>query len=89
MNSASIAWHGRTPRAGESSYRGPCRLLGAHITRVTRAGASTVLCDEFCEGDGACRLQLAMLDLRRQAALEAHAPEASRAAAARCLMLAT
>jgi hypothetical protein len=72
--------------AGVSSYRGPCRLIGVHITRLTREGAPSVLCDEFCESDGACRLQLAVLGHRDQGACDAGTPDPHRASA-RCVML--
>ena len=71
---------------GVSSYRGPCRLLGAHITRVTSGGASIVLCAEFCEPDGACRLQLAVLAERSDGAFETGASDLVRTVA-RCVML--
>ena len=65
---------------GESAYRGPCRILGAHITRVTRGGTDLVFCTEYC--DGVCQL--------RKAALESMAPGLSDGVALgeiRCVML--
>ena len=64
----------------ESAYRGPCRVLGAHITRVARGGTELVICTEYC--DGACRL--------RKTALESLAPGLSDGVApgeTRCVML--
>jgi len=50
------------PLAGpEAAYRGPCRVLGAHITRVARGGRESVICDEYCETDGTCQLRKAAL----------------------------
>ena len=72
--------------AGESSYRGPCRLLGSHITRVTRQGASTVHCAEFCHPDGTCQIRLAMLEPGSAQALGAASPVVEPVAV-RCLML--
>lgn len=65
----------------ESAYRGPCRILGAHITTIARAGREVVICPEYC--DGLCRL--------RQTAFERAAGQPASdvvsAAVARCIML--
>ena len=65
----------------ESAYLGPCRILGRHITRVTRADSEVILCAEYCEGH--CRL--------RQSAFETAASqdrsEASTSINTRCVML--
>ena len=37
------ALSGRT----EAAYRGLCRILGAHITRVARGGEESIICDEY------------------------------------------
>ncbi len=66
--------------AAESAYRGPCRILGAHITRVVRGETELVICTEYC--DGVCQL--------RKAALESMAPGLSDGVApgeTRCVML--
>lgn len=47
---------------GESAYRGPCRVLGAHITRVTRGGTVQIICGEYCEAEESCRLKKAALE---------------------------
>ena len=44
----------------EAAYREPCRILGAHVTRVAREGAESVICIEYC--DGVCRLRQAALE---------------------------
>jgi hypothetical protein len=81
MNTITTGGIGVPPVGGpESAYRGPCRILGAHITRVTRAGTALVACTEYC--DGVCRL--------RKAALENLAPGLSDGVApgeTRCIML--
>jgi hypothetical protein len=46
---------------GDSAYRGPCRVLGAHITRVTRGETEEILCGEYCPTGGICLLRQAML----------------------------
>ena len=45
----------------EAAYRGPCRVLGAHITRIARGGRESIICDEYCEKDGGCQLRKAAL----------------------------
>ena len=65
----------------ESAYLGPCRILGRHITRVTRADSETILCPEYC--DGHCRMRQRAFD---EAALQD--PSAAAASSAtRCVML--
>jgi hypothetical protein len=65
----------------ESAYLGPCRILGRHITRVTRGDSEVIICAEYCDGN--CRL--------RQSAFEAAAAQDPSAALAaigtRCIML--
>jgi hypothetical protein len=46
----------------ESAYRGPCPILGAHVTRVTQKGSTRILCGEYCEAGGICRLKKAALE---------------------------
>ena len=55
--SVGVPLLGRT----ESAYRGPCRVLGAHITRVARGGTESIICDEYCETGGVCQLRKAAL----------------------------
>jgi hypothetical protein len=43
----------------ELAYRGPCPILGAHVTRVTKAGITSVRCSEYCEIERTCRLKMA------------------------------
>jgi hypothetical protein len=45
----------------DSAYRGPCRVCGAHITRVTRGGTEEILCDEYDPTGGICLLRQATL----------------------------
>ena len=45
----------------QAAYRGPCRVLGAHITRIARGGRESIICDEYCETDGGCQLRKAAL----------------------------
>ena len=81
MNTITTSSIGVPPwRGPESAYRGPCRILGAHITRVTRDGMDMVVCAEYC--DGVCQI--------RKAALESLAPGLSDGVApgeTRCIML--
>ena len=81
MNTLATASIGPSPSGGaESAYRGPCRILGSHITRVIRGGTERVVCPEYC--DGVCQL--------RKAALESLAPGLSEGVApgeVRCVML--
>jgi hypothetical protein len=46
----------------DSAYRGPCPILGAHVTRVTHRGSTRILCSEYCETEGICRLRKAALE---------------------------
>ena len=45
--------------AVELAYRGPCPILGAHVTRVTKAGITSVRCSEYREIERTCRLKMA------------------------------
>ena len=79
---ASISSVGIPPASlMESAYLGPCRVLGRHITRVTRGDSEVIICAEYC--DGSCRL--------RQSAFQAMASQDASAAPApgstRCIML--
>jgi len=57
-DSLVIPLSGRTMAA----YREPCRVLGAHITRVARGDTESIICDEYCEADGGCQLRRAALE---------------------------
>ena len=71
----------------ESAYRGPCRILGAHVTRVTRGGTTHVLCGEYCETGGICLLRQATLERGPiQRPTEAFS-EGSALSGTRCVML--
>jgi hypothetical protein len=48
----------------ESAYRGPCPILGAHVTRVTHGGTTRILCGEYCETERICLLKKAALERR-------------------------
>lgn len=50
------------PLQGESAYRGPCRVLGDHVTRITRGGTALIICGEYCETGGICLLRQAALE---------------------------
>ena len=67
----------------ESAYLGPCRILGRHVTRVTRPDSEVIICAEYCDGN--CRL--------RESAFGAAAAQDPSAALAppgtRCIMLTT
>jgi hypothetical protein len=45
-----------------AAYREPCRILGAHITRVARGDTESIICDQYCEADGGCQLRRAALE---------------------------
>ena len=64
----------------ESAYRGPCRILGAHITRVARGGKELIICAEYC--DGVCRLRRAALENLATGLSDGVAPGETR-----CVML--
>ena len=79
---ASVSSVGVPPAAlMESAYRGPCRILGAHITRIARGGSEVVICEEYC--DGLCRLRQAAFER----AADQPASEVVAPAIARCIML--
>ena len=79
---ASVSSAGVPPASlMESAYLGPCRILGRHITRVTRADSETILCAEYC--DGQCRLRQGGFDM--STAQETSA--ASTSIGTRCIML--
>ena len=71
----------------EAAYRGPCRVLGAHITRVARGGRESIICDEYCEEDGGCQLRKAALRYGALQGLPDVLAEGLPAASARCIML--
>ena len=77
------ALSGRT----EAAYRGPCRILGAHITRVARGGEESIICDEYCEADGGCQLRKAALELGALQGLTDGLSEGVARARTRCIML--
>jgi hypothetical protein len=64
MNEPSPAWTTSTRRSADqdAAYRGPCRVLGAHVTRISRGSTPVVICGEYCETGGICLLRLAALD---------------------------
>lgn len=73
----------------DAAYRGPCRVLGAHITRVARGGRESVICDEYCEVDGGCRLRKAALAYGALQGLPDVLCEGPPPARTRCIMLTT
>jgi hypothetical protein len=75
------------PARMELAYRGPCRILGAHITRVARAGAERIICAEYREADGGCQLRKAALEYATTAILTDAPSEVHTAGRTRCLML--
>ncbi len=79
---ASVISAGVPPAAlMESAYRGPCRILGEHITRVARGNTQVVICAEYCEG--ICRLRLSAFE-----AAAAQDPSTTLApVGTRCVML--
>ena len=77
------ALSGRT----EAAYRGPCRILGAHITRVARGGEESIICDEYCEADGGCQLRKAAFELGALQGLTDALSEGVARARTRCIML--
>jgi hypothetical protein len=73
--------------APEAAYRGPCRVLGAHITRVARGGRESIICEEYCEADGSCQLRKAALRYGALQGLPDILPEGLPAGRTRCIML--
>jgi len=70
----------------ESAYRGPCRILGAHVTRVTRGGTTHVLCGEYCETGGICQVRRAAFHSGPIQPTEAFS-EGTALSGSRCVML--
>ena len=71
----------------ELAYRAPCRVLGAHITRVAREGRESIICDEYCEADGGCQLRKAALERGALQGLTDILSEGVVPARTRCIML--
>ena len=71
----------------QSAYRGPCRILGAHVTRVTDGGTTRVCCGEYGETEGVCLLRKAALEYGRPQGLLEASPESLAVGAIRCVML--
>jgi hypothetical protein len=71
----------------ESAYRGPCRVLGAHITRITRGGEALILCGEYGETGGICLLRQAALECGSVQELGEASPAGGAPGGSRCVML--
>ena len=71
----------------EAAYRAPCRVLGAHVTRVAHRGRESIICDEYCEADGGCQLRKAALRYGALQGLPDVAAEGLPLARTRCIML--
>ena len=71
----------------ESAYRGPCLILGAHVTRVTRGGTTRIICSEYCETEGICRLKKAALESGTIQGLIEASSEGVALGGTRCVML--
>ena len=72
-----------------AAYREPCRVLGAHITRVARGDTESIICDQYCEADGGCQLRKAALELGALQGLTDALSEGVARARTRCIMLTT
>ena len=71
----------------ESAYYGPCRILGAHVTRDTRGGTMRIICGEYCETEGICRLKKAALESGTVQGLIEASSDGVAPGGARCVML--
>ena len=83
VDSVVMPLSGRTMAA----YREPCRVLGAHITRVARGDTESIICDEYCEADGGCQLRKAALERGVLQGLTDILSEGVVPARTRCIML--
>jgi hypothetical protein len=75
------------PVQTEAAYRGPCRVLGAHITRLARDGRESIICDQYCEADGGCQLRKAALEYGALQGLTEALSDDLALARIRCIML--
>jgi len=83
IRSIAVALSGQT----EAAYRGPCRVLGAHITRLAREGRESIICDQYCEADGGCQLRKAALEYGALQGLTDVLSDDLALARIRCIML--
>jgi hypothetical protein len=73
----------------QSAYRGPCPILGAHVTRMTHGETTRILCSEYCETEHFCRLRKAALEANVLQGLAESSSESVTFAAIGCVMLRT